>query len=80
MNQNFIKTDLERVRDVDTDRSKPIIVKNLLGIARDLGIKSIAKGVETRAEREWLRAHGADYLQGCLFATPAPEPVVADLS
>ena len=76
----FEVVETDKVRDVNTDSAKGIIVRNLLGIARDLGIKSIAEGVETPEEWEWLRDHGADYLQGYLFAKPAPEPVGPDLS
>jgi len=80
INPDYIKIDLDLIRDVHTDRSKGVIVKNLLGIARDLGIKSIAEGVETHGEWQWLCAHGADYLQGYLFAKPEPVPVVPALS
>ena len=42
--------------------------------SRELGLKIIAEGIETRAEWDWIRAHGVDYVQGFLFARPARVP------
>ena len=71
---DYIKIDLELIRDVHKNRSKGVIVKNLLAIANSLGIQSIAEGVEQTEEWHWLKAHGADYIQGYLFAKPAAIP------
>ncbi|SHJ62369.1 EAL domain, c-di-GMP-specific phosphodiesterase class I (or its enzymatically inactive variant) [Desulfatibacillum alkenivorans DSM 16219] len=71
---DFIKIDLELIRDVHKNESKGVIVRNLLAIARDLGIQSIAEGVEQIEEWQWLKANGADYTQGYLLAKPSPVP------
>ena len=41
-------------------------------IAKELGVKTIAEGVETEGEREFVIAHGSDLLQGYLFCRPQP--------
>ena len=51
-----------------------MIAQKLLETAQELGITSIAEGVETEAEYCWLREHGANYVQGYYFARPASPP------
>ena len=71
---DFVKLDMQLVRGVDHDTYKAGIVRGLLETARDLGIESVAEGIETEAEWSWVREHGADYVQGYLFAMPASPP------
>lgn len=71
---DVLKLDMELVRDVDTDPYKGRIVANLLNVANSLDIEPLAEGVETAGELEWLRAHGAKYVQGYLIGKPSPTP------
>jgi EAL domain-containing protein (putative c-di-GMP-specific phosphodiesterase class I) len=71
---DIVKIDMGLVRRVDEDPTKAAIVRNLLDLARQLGIATIAEGVETAKERAWLVAAGADHLQGYLFARPSAIP------
>lgn len=71
---DYMKTDMQLVRDVDTDPYKANITANLLDLAHKLGVRSIAEGVETEGELRWLLDHGADLLQGFLLGRPASEP------
>lgn len=70
---DFVKLDMEIVRDIDTVKDRRDIAKNLISYAHDRGIRVIAEGVETEGELRALVALGADYLQGYLLARPAPE-------
>ncbi len=71
---DFIKLDMAMVRGVGNDSFKGILVAKLLEMAREMGVQTIAEGVETESEYEWLRRHGADFLQGYLIARPASPP------
>ncbi|WP_027182118.1 EAL domain-containing protein [Oleidesulfovibrio alaskensis] len=71
---DYVKLDMGLVHDVHREEYKAVITGNLLAMARGLGIKTIAEGVETEGEWRWLAAHGADYVQGFLFARPAAPP------
>ena len=71
---DYIKLDRDLLTGVHTDSYKGLIAAKLLEVARDLEIPTVAEGIETEEEFEWLREHGADYVQGYLFAKPAPPP------
>lgn len=71
---DFIKLDMDLVRGVDRDPYKALIARKTIEIATELGISTIAEGVETDGELEWAQRHGAAYVQG--YATGRPsEPV-----
>lgn len=67
---DYVKIDMDLIRDLDTDQYKQIIVKHLIEIAHDNSVKVIAEGVETQAEYEQLKLMRADYCQGFFFAKP----------
>ncbi len=48
------------------------LVRAIAGIARELDMHCVAEGVETEGQRDLLVDAGFDYLQGYLFARPAP--------
>ena len=77
---DFVKLDMELVRDVDSDPYKAMVASRLLEMAVDLGVKVVAEGVETARQYDWLVAHGAHYLQGYYLAHPAPTPPVPTYS
>ena len=56
------------------DREKDIIMfENITRLAKDLGIKIIAEGVETKQQYEYLTDAGCDMIQGYYFDKPLPE-------
>lgn len=76
---DYVKFDMSLVRGVDADPVKATVLGMLLGLTRELGIRSVAKGVETRAELAWLQDHGADLVQGFLLGRPAATPAATGL-
>lgn len=68
---DLIKLDMELVRSIDTDFPRQRIVCGVLAICRDLGIRVIAEGIETRGERDFFVANGVTLMQGYFFAKPA---------
>jgi EAL domain-containing protein (putative c-di-GMP-specific phosphodiesterase class I) len=72
---DYIKLDMHLLRDVDSDPYKAKITAKLLEMARDLGVLTIAEGIETEAEYHWALRHGADFVQGYLFGAPTPAEV-----
>ncbi|MGJ7462309.1 EAL domain-containing protein [Halomonas sp. MA07-2] len=54
-------------------RNDEAIVRAILGMAKALELRTVAEGVETEVQREWLREQGCDLLQGYLMARPEEE-------
>ena len=71
---DFVKLDMNLIRGVDLDPYRASIATKLLEMARKLGIATVAEGIETEGEWRWAREHGADYVQGYLFARPSATP------
>ncbi|WP_244222353.1 EAL domain-containing protein, partial [Corallococcus praedator] len=72
----YMKLDMELVRGVHADPYKASIVQKLLEIASQLGIQTVAEGIETPEELSWVRRHGVDFVQGYLIAKPSGVPAV----
>jgi EAL domain-containing protein (putative c-di-GMP-specific phosphodiesterase class I) len=71
---DYVKLDRELVMGVDNDPFKALIAQKLLETARALGVVTVAEGVESKAQWEWLKAHGGDFAQGYYFARPSSPP------
>lgn len=67
-----LKIDISFVRDMLKDRHDFTIVTTIIGMARNLGLKAIAEGVEELAQAEALLALGCDQGQGYYFGHPEP--------
>ena len=65
-----LKIDQSFVRDIDTDPDDRAIVQAIIQMARALKLKTIAEGVETDAQHEFLRREGCDMMQGYRFCRP----------
>lgn len=74
---DFIKLDMELIRDVHQDLYKASITEKLLEITQKLNIQTVAEGIECIEELNWLRERGATFAQGYLIAKPSAAPVIA---
>jgi diguanylate cyclase (GGDEF)-like protein/PAS domain S-box-containing protein len=71
-----VKIDRSFVIDVVQKRSDQSIVSAVLLVANELGLRTIAEGVETDEQCEFLRAHGCQEIQGYLVSRPIASPVL----
>ena len=65
-----IKLDMLFMRDFD-EKSKKIIT-SIINMAKKLGIHTLAEGVETKEQFEFLRDNGCEKIQGFYFSRPLP--------
>ena len=67
-----IKIDRSFICDVDTNQDSNLIVGAIISLARNLGMVSVAEGVETPQQLATLRDQGCRKVQGYLFSKPCP--------
>ena len=68
----FVKIDQSFVQGLGVDQEDERIVSAVVDLAANLGLRSIAEGVETTEQLDRLRELGCDQAQGYLFARPLP--------
>lgn len=76
---DVIKIDQRFVRDLETDPDDAAIVRTVLNLAYSLGIRTVAEGVETRQQVDYLRAGGCHFGQGFLFGAALPAEQVPSM-
>ena len=69
---DIVKIDRSFVDGLGRSDGDAALVGAVIAMAQALGIVTIAEGVETDAQAEWLRERGCDLGQGYLFARPQP--------
>jgi diguanylate cyclase (GGDEF)-like protein len=76
---NKIKIDQSFVRGMGDDIESLAIIRAVVNLCSDLGMVTVAEGVETAAQADALRAMGCGLAQGYLFGRPMPAEVTGDV-
>jgi EAL domain-containing protein (putative c-di-GMP-specific phosphodiesterase class I) len=74
-----LKIDRSFVARVPQARDARAVVEAILSLSRSLGLDSIAEGVETDEQADWLRQAGCADLRGFLCARPMPASALTAL-
>lgn len=69
---DIIKIDKSFVQRITSDPNHAAMVRAILQMADSFDLETVAEGVETKDQLEFLKVHGCDYAQGFLFARPMP--------
>jgi diguanylate cyclase len=69
---NTIKIDRSFVMNMEQDSNDAVIVRSTIDLGRNLGLRVVAEGVETRTEWTQLAALNCDYAQGYFLSRPLP--------
>ena len=81
---DVLKIDKSFVNDLDSDEDSAIIVEAIISLARSLKLDTVAEGVESSHQLEFLIEHGCNVAQGYLFGKPIDRknivPLLEDLA
>ena len=76
---DHLKIDRSFISDIGTKNNAVTIVKSIIALARTLGIKVIAEGVEDESVLPMLAAEGCEGYQGYLFSRPLAADRIEEL-
>lgn len=65
-----LKIDQSFIRDIPTNNDSIAIVSAILAMAKELKVSTLAEGVETEDQLEFLKMKGCDFVQGYYFSKP----------
>lgn len=74
-----LKIDQSFVSDLGRSQDGEAIVRAIIKLASGLGFRTIAEGVETQEQLDFLRAHGCNEVQGYFLSRPIPAAQFAEL-
>ena len=73
-----LKIDQSFVRDLAESRDSRVLTETIINMARNLGKKVVAEGVETVEQAEVLKSIGCDVIQGYMFSPAVPAKEFAE--
>lgn len=76
---DYLKIDQAFVRQLGSEQADEAICRSIIDLGHNLNMHIVAEGVETLLQREWLRAHHCDEVQGFFYARPMPADAFAEL-
>ena len=65
-----LKIDRSFINDITIDKQDENLVRSIIQLSKNLGLITVAEGVETQAQLEWLMLNGKILLQGYYFSKP----------
>jgi len=69
---DFLKIDMNFLRNFDKTPKSKVIIASIVDLAKKLGIHTLAEGVETLEQYEYLKQIGCELIQGYYFSKPLP--------
>ncbi len=69
---DFLKIDMNFLRTFDRNPKSKVIIASIVDMAKKLGIHTLAEGVETEDQYEFLKRIGCELIQGYYFSKPIP--------
>ena len=69
---DILKIDMKFLNDLENSSRAAAILLGIVNIAQHLGMITVAEGVETQFQLDFLRTAGCDNIQGFFYAKPMP--------
>jgi EAL domain-containing protein (putative c-di-GMP-specific phosphodiesterase class I)/GGDEF domain-containing protein len=73
-----MKIDKSFVLNMEVDRDNAVIVRSIIDLGHNLGLKVVAEGVETAEANEMLKSFQCDEAQGFYYSRPVPAYAITD--
>lgn len=70
---DILKIDMKFMDDIENNQSASVILEAIIRMAKWMKLKTVAEGVETKKNWEYLRSVECDLVQGYYFYKPMPE-------
>ena len=67
---NIVKFDRSMVQEYFNNDKAKVVITNTVNMIKQLGLKTVAEGVETEEQVEGIKALGIDYIQGFYYSKP----------
>jgi len=67
-----LKIDRSFIKDIPEDEDDIAITQAIIALAKSLKLTTIAEGVETEQQRDFIITHGCDMIQGYFYYKPLP--------
>jgi len=65
-----LKIDREFIKDIPDDKDDEVITKSMISLAKNMNLKTVAEGVETQEQKDFVFSNGCDYIQGYFYSPP----------
>lgn len=69
---DVIKIDMKFLRSFEVNPKSRVVLRSIVNMAKELGMHTLAEGVETEEQFAFLREIGCEKVQGYLFSAPIP--------
>jgi diguanylate cyclase (GGDEF)-like protein len=79
MNTNIVKIDRYFISRISINNTKELITSDIISMAHKLGLTVVAEGVEYDEQKQYLKKHHCDIMQGYLFSKPLKENLCCEL-
>ncbi len=67
-----LKIDRTFIKDIPDDEDDKIISAAIISLAKQLHLETVAEGVETQVQRDFVFSHGCNSIQGYFYSPPIP--------
>ncbi|MFW8247748.1 EAL domain-containing protein, partial [Klebsiella pneumoniae] len=69
---DYLKIDKIFIDTLTSAGTDTPVLDTIIGLSKRLGLATIAEGVSTQQQAEWLKDNRVSYVQGYLYARPMP--------
>lgn len=76
---DVLKIDRSFIRDITFDKDDDTIVKTIIAMGHNLGLKIIAEGVEEQEQLDIIKEYGCEWYQGYYCSKPVPKEQFEEL-